>query len=136
LTQGFPYDVETQGKGMDLQIISLTPIYEMPWDQGELHVAKREHVVLYGLQDEAALIDATADEAERGAAIALEAIERLSGETYAEGFVSAITDDEDRFLEWRWTEGIEAAGFAHPTNRPFESDYLPIDVATGEESSG
>src|SRR5699024_4481465 len=33
-------------------------------------------------------------------------------------------------------EGIEAAGFARPTNRPFESDYLPIDVATGEESSG
>ena len=136
LTQGFPYHVTVEGERRDLQITSLEPVYEMPWDQGELHVVTREHVVLYGLADEADLVEAAADEAERAAVIALESIERLSGQTYADGFVSAITNDEDRFLQWQWSPGIDAAGFARPTSRPFPSDYLPVDVAVGEESSG
>jgi len=136
LTQGFPYHVTAEGEGLDLRITSLEPVYEMPWDEGELHVVTRGHVVLYGLTDEANLVEATADEAERAAVIALESIEQLSGETYADGFVSAITNNEDRFLAWQWSPGIDAAGFARPTNRPFTSDYLPVDVAVGEKSSG
>lgn len=48
LTQGFGYDITTTGSGEKLRISSFEPWTSMPWDEGPIHVATRDHVVLYG----------------------------------------------------------------------------------------
>lgn len=136
LTQGFPYRVTFEEEGADLTITSLEPTHYMPWDEGEIHVAERDHVVLYGMADEAALVDANADLAEEMAVRALEAIGTLAGDLHVEGFVSSITDEQQRFGEWQWEPNDDVAGFARPTSRPNPSPYLPENVATGDRTSG
>src|SRR5690606_22802947 len=80
MLHGFVYDITTEGSEDGLVITSLTPQHPMPWDDGEIYAVHNEHVVHYGLADERNLVDATADEAERTAKIALEAVQRLGGE--------------------------------------------------------
>lgn len=124
------------------KITSLTPAYHPnPWDEGDLHVAKRDHVVLFGMADEAALVDATADEAERSAVTAIETVRSMGGEVPQEGFVSAITDDPDRVTRWQFGSSspwdLDVAGFARPTLRPPSTEpWLDARIATGDATSG
>jgi len=124
------------------KITSLVPAYTPnPWDEGALHVVRRDHVVLFGMADEAALVEATADEAEASAVIALEAIRSLGGEVPQQGFVAAITDDAERFGRWEFGEGerwdFDIAGYARPTIRPVQVEpWLDARVATGTDTSG
>lgn len=112
-----------------------------PWDEGDLHVAQRDHVVLFGLSDEAALIDQTADLAESSAITALDTVRAMGGDLPQEGFVSAITGDESRFERWRYGARepgeMKAAGYARPTLRPVgPASWLDSTIATGFDTSG
>src|SRR5699024_3309058 len=64
LTQALPYVVTAEEEGEDLSITSFTPVHPMPWDEEGMHVARRDHVVLYGAGDEADFIDSHVDQAE------------------------------------------------------------------------
>ena len=142
LTQNFPYTLTTDGEGDDLVITDWEPLLPMPWDDGDIYVAKRDHVVLYGLESEKALVDANIETAEEAAVLALDTLERIGGQAPIDGFVSAITDSDDNFDGWLgrdeldWT--MDVAGFAASTQRPsFVIDnVVPPGVATGFESSG
>lgn len=142
LTQGFAYDIETTGTGDDLRITSFTPVSPMPWDEGTLYAARRDHVVLYGMADEQALVDAGIDEAEQGAVLALTTITELGASVPMTGFVSGITDDEERMRRWQFGEDAPEgdpwiAGYATATNRPsLRSDLFDADIAVGRASSG
>lgn len=124
------------------KITSLVPAYSPnPWDEGALHVVRRDHVVLFAMADEAALADATADEAEASAVIALDTIRSLGGEVPQEGFVAAITDNAERLGRWQFGNGerwdLDIAGYARPTIRPIQIEpWLDARVATGPDTSG
>lgn len=139
LTQNFAYELVLDGAGEDAKISGLTPKNSpMPWDDGEIYAVERDHVTVYGMADERALVDANADVAEEAAVLAFDTLERIGGEAPIDGFVVAFTDREDRFDRW-FGEDIEmnAAGFAGSTLRPNEyTDSLPPSVATGTRSSG
>lgn len=112
-----------------------------PWDDGDLHVAKRDHVVLFGLSDEASLVEQTADLAETSATTALDTVRAMGGDLPQEGFVSAITGDESRFVRWRYGARepgeMKAAGFARATLRPVApATWLDSTIATGYDTSG
>ncbi|MET3468292.1 hypothetical protein ACI2K6_05555 [Microbacterium sp. NPDC006705] len=123
-------------------ITSIVPAREPnPWDEGEIYVTKRDHVVLFGMSDEAELVDQNADAAERSAVIALDTIRALGGEPTQDGFVSAITDDDDRFQRWQYGKGtpwdMDVAGYARPTLRPqIAQRFLDPVIATGSDTSG
>lgn len=138
LTQNFPYEVTLDGEGDDAKIVGLTPKHRpMPWDDGEIYVAKRDHVVVYGLADEKALIDANADLTEEAAVLTFETLKKMGGEAPVDGFVVAYTDREDRFLRWFGDDlEMDVAGYAAPTLRPIDSSDLPPTVASGDETSG
>ena len=142
LTQAFSYDITTVGTGDDMRITTFEPQWAMPWDEGPIHVERREHVVLYGMADERALIEATVDVAEEGARLALSTITDLGGSTPMTGFVSGITGDQERMSRWEYGGedpgwDIEVAGYAEPTVRPpNRSDFLEDDIATGDRTSG
>lgn len=142
LTQGFSYDIVTKGEGEGMRITSFTPVMPMPWDEGRLYAAKREHVVLYGMADEQALVDATVDTAEQAAVLAIRTITDLGGTVPMTGFVSGITDDQDRMDRWQYGEDVPdgdptIAGYATATNRPaFRSDFFDADIAVGDATSG
>lgn len=141
LTQGYGYDITTTGSGEDLRISSFEPWTSMPWDEGPIHVVKRDHVVLYGMQDEKALVDATADTAEKAAVKAIDAIADLGGAVPMKGFVSGITASADRMNRWYGGEGkadeLEVAAYAQATERPAaRSDLFEPDIAIGGSSSG
>lgn len=142
LTQGFAYDIVTTGTGEDLRITSFTPVNPMPWDEGPLYAATRDHVVLYGMADERALVDASIDEAERGAVLAITTVTDLGGRVPMTGFVSGITDDEERMRRWQFGDDAPEgepwiAGYATATNRPsLRSDLFDSDIAVGRTSSG
>lgn len=141
LTQNFPYALTVEGEGDDLTITDWTPEFPMPWDYGDIYVAKRDHVVLYGLAGEQALVDANVDLAEESAQLALATLEQIGGSAPVDGFVAAITDDAEGFNTWLgrseldWT--MDVAGFARSTQRPaYASETIPPGVATGSASSG
>ncbi len=142
LLHGTAYTIETTGEGADLKITSFAPIgAPNPWDVGPLYVQERDHVVLFGLESEQALVDANIDAAEEAAALALDTASQLGAEIPQDGFLSAITDDPDRFTEWAFGASepaiIKAAAVARPTLRPYmPSDLLEPSVATGSENSG
>lgn len=142
LTQGFTYDITTKGDGDRMRLTSFTPVTPMPWDEGELYVARRDHVVLYGMADEQALVDATVDTAEQGAVLAIRTITDLGGKVPMAGFVSGITDDQERMDRWQYGEDVPEgdptiAGYATATNRPaFRSDLFEPDIAVGDATSG
>ncbi|WP_053351601.1 hypothetical protein [Leucobacter musarum] len=142
LLHGTAYAIETTGEGADLKITSFTPIGAAnPWDVGALYVQQRDHVVLFGLESEQALIDANIDAAEDTAKLALDTAEQLGAEVPQDGFVTAITGDPERFTEWAFgpTEPavVKAAAVARPTDRPsMPSDLLEPSIATGRENSG
>lgn len=142
LLHGSYYTIETSGEGADLKITSFSPKgAPNPWDDGPLYVQKRAHVVLFGLESERALVDANIDDAEDAAVLALDTAEQLGAEIPQDGFLSAITDDPDRFSEWAFgpTEPsvIKAAAVARPTVRPSRpTDLIEPGVATGRENSG
>lgn len=142
LTQGFGYDITTTGDGDDLRITSFVPWSPMPWDEGPLHVAKRDHIVLYGMADEKELVEATVDVAERGAVLAIETITGLGGSVPMTGFVAGITDDQERMNRWQFGEDVHEgetriAGYATATNRPYaRSDLFESDIAVGDATSG
>ncbi|MEJ1092464.1 hypothetical protein [Microbacterium istanbulense] len=141
LTHGFGYDITTSGDGEDMRITSIEPQAPMPWDEGEIHVARREHVVLYGMADERDVVEANVDVAEEAARLALATITDVGGETPMVGFVSGITDDAERMHRWEYGDGgaeweMEVAGYAQPALRPpARSDFLEDDIATGDETS-
>lgn len=142
LTQGFTYDIVTKGDGDGMRITAFTPVTPMPWDEGALHVAKRDHVVLYGLADEKELVDATADTAEQGAVLAIRTITDLGGRVPMTGFVSGITDDQERMDRWQFGDDVPdgeptISGYATATNRPLHrSDLFDADIAVGDTTSG
>lgn len=162
LIQGFQYDVTfeptaDEGSSFDdynedgslkedtsemPKITSIVPAGDPnPWDEGPIHVAKRDHAVLFGMADESALVDANADAAEESAVIALDTIRAMGGDLPLDGFVSAITDDTARFERWLYGTGtqwdMDVAGFARPTYRPaMPATYLDPSIATGFDTSG
>lgn len=142
LTQGFGYDITTTGDGDDLRLTAFEPWMPMPWDEGPLHVAKRDHVVLYGMADESELVEATADTAEQGAVLAIETITDLGGSVPMSGFVSGMTADQDRMDRWQFGDDVpegdpHIAGYATATNRPFNrSDLFESDIAVGDRPRG
>ncbi|SDQ25766.1 hypothetical protein [Microbacterium sp. cf332] len=123
-------------------ITSIVPAREPnPWDEGEIHVAKRDHVVLFGMADEAELVEQNADAAERSAVTALDTIRALGGEPTQDGFLSAITDDGVRFERWQYGKGtpwdMDVAGYARPTLRPqMAQRWIDPTIATGSDTSG
>ncbi|RKE63917.1 hypothetical protein [Microbacterium sp. AG238] len=123
-------------------ITSIVPSREPnPWDEGEIHVAKRDHVVLFGMRDEADLVEQNADVAEQSAVTALDTIRALGGEPIQDGFVSAITGDDGRFERWQYGKGtpwdMDVAGYARPTLRPqMAQRFLDPAIATGADTSG
>lgn len=139
LTQNFPYELTLDGEGDDAKITGLTPKDSpQPWDEGEIHVAKRDHVVVYGLADERAFVEANADLAEEAAVLTFETLEKIGGEAPIEGFVVAFTEREDRFMRW-FGHDVEMgapSGFAAPTARPRDQDDVPPTVAVGDRSAG
>ena len=142
LLHGTSYTIETTGEGADLKITSFAPAgAPNPWDEGPLYVQEREHVVLFGLESEQSLVDANIDAAEDAAALSLETARQLGAETPQDGFISAITDDPERFTEWAFGEAepsvISAAAVTRPTLRPYlPTDLIEPSVATGRENSG
>ena len=138
LIQGFYYSVTWE----ENLLSSITPYYEpMPWDEGPIHVARAEHVVLFGAADEAALVDATLADAEAGAVRALDFVDSLGTDLPADGFVSAVTDSDERMYRWQYGSGegweMEVAGFAMPTSRPARPEpWLDPVIATGDGTSG
>ena len=142
LTQGYGYNITTTGSGDDLRITEFTPWMPMPWDEGAIHVAKRDHVVLFGLDDEKELVEANADTAERGAQLAIEAITDLGGAVPMNGFISGITADAQRFSRWQYGDrtpegNMQIAAYAQATERPsMRSDLFEPDIAVGDATSG
>lgn len=144
LTQGFEYLITTSGSDDDLRITSFTPDMDiLPWDDGKLYVERRDHVVLFGLEDEKDIVIATADEAERSAVATLDIATRMGGSVPQTGFTAGITGSEDRMNRWRFGNGekpegiVEAAGFAMSSYRPQRaSEILDPAIATGEETGG
>ncbi len=157
LIQGFTYTVtfepgSDRGRSFDqyeqtdepeaATILSVVPTYEPnPWDEGSIHVAMRDHVVLIGMSDEADLVERNADVAEQSAVIALDAIRALGGEPTQDGFVSAITDDPERFSRWQYGQGtpwdMDVAGYARPALRPnLPERFIDPQIATGTDTSG
>lgn len=142
LTEGFGYDITTTGYGDGMRITSFTPVSPMPWDEGRLYVAKRDHVVLYGMADEQALVDANVDTAEKAAVLAITTITDLGGRVPMNGFVSGITADQARMDRWEFGSDVPQgdatiAGYAKATSRPaFRSDLFESDIAVGDATSG
>lgn len=141
LTQGYGYDITTTGSGEKLRISSFEPWTSMPWDEGPIHAVKRDHVVLYGMEDEKALVDATADTAEKAAVKAIDAIADLGGTVPMKGFVAGITDSHDRMNRWyagdEETVDLDVAAYAQATQRPASrSDLFESDIAVGGSTSG
>ena len=142
LTQTFDYDVVySVNEGEELRSSSITPTAQsrMPWDDGEIYVAKGEHVVLFGLKSEQALIDSTFAEAESSAELALSTVKQMGGDPPVDGFVAAITADPEVFSRWYGPDQavFEVAGVAKTTPMP-GADVLQIDseIATGDGNSG
>ncbi|MFG6503015.1 hypothetical protein [Microbacterium sp. P05] len=152
LIQGFEYTVTLSPSlesedpndpyATDRKIVSIVPANEPnPWDEGALHVVKRDHVVLFGMADESALVEANADTAEQAAVTALEAIRAMGAQVPQDGFVSAITGDEGRFTRWEYGTGtpweMDVAGYARPALRPDSpEEWLDPTIATGADTSG
>lgn len=142
LTQGFGYDITTTGDGDDMRITTFEPWRSMPWDEGPLYAVTRDHVVLYGMADEKALVDANVGTAERGAVMAIEAITDLGGSVPMVGFVSGITADQERMDRWQFGDDVPdgdplIAGYASATSRPAgRSDLFEPDIAVGDNTSG
>ncbi|MBK0420628.1 hypothetical protein JD292_00855 [Leucobacter sp. CSA2] len=142
LTQSYQYDVTYKvNEGDDLKIATFKPTADnwMPWDDGEIYVVKRPHVVLFGMASEKKLVDSTADVAEESAVIALDSLKKLGGTAPVKGFVAAITDDEKRFSRWYGPNqaAFDVAGIATQTLKP-GSEVLELDpeIATGDGNSG
>ncbi len=142
LTQSFNYDVSySVNDGDTLKISAVTPTADsrMPWDDGEVYAAKRDHVVLFGLASEKALIDGTVEEAEAAAKLALDKTKQMGGDPPLDGFVAAITDSEDAFSRWYGPDQVvfDVAGIATQTLKP-ASTAMEIDpeIAVGEGNSG
>jgi hypothetical protein len=124
------------------RITSMVPSNDPnPWDEGPVYVAKREHVVLVGMADESALVEATVDDAEAAAVTALDELREMGANLPQDGFVSVITNDDARFQRWLYGKGtpweMDAAGFARPTDRPdAPASWLDPSIATGFDTSG
>ena len=142
LTQQFRYDMVLDSEDADdATIVSLTPQHSMPWDEGEIHVVKRDHVIVYGRADERDLIDRNADTAEEAAIIAFQTLENIGGTAPTSGFNMMITDSEDRFNGWMNNafedSEMHPAAVAQSTMRPaYPEPFMPESTATGPYSSG
>lgn len=136
------YDVGTDGSGEDLTVTSFEPVNPQPWDECRIHVAKRDHVVLYGAAEEKDDIDSQADAAEEDAAAVLKAVDGLNGEAFMSGFTAAVTADPDRYAAWYtnaqaggwpssfYTAANEIAGAVSiHRERPPASEATPATVA-------
>ncbi|WP_040167686.1 hypothetical protein [Microbacterium gorillae] len=139
LLQGSYYRVTWDDSGA---LATFEPYFApLPWDGGPLHVARAEHVVLFGASDEAALIDAELATAEQSAVLALDELKALGGQVPVTGFLAAITDSTERLTRWHFGDDAEwdmaVAGFAGSAFRPPRDEpWLPARIATGEVSSG
>ena len=135
--QGAYYSVELTGQGADRRISQITAASSPePWDQGELHVQRRDNVVLFSQNDESALVDEQIDAAQRGAERALALLDELGGTSPVDGFVIAVTSDADRFRRWQFGEdepwAMNVSAFARPMVRPDVAQrWLEADVAVG-----
>ncbi|MFD5599117.1 hypothetical protein ACFWHR_03570 [Leucobacter sp. NPDC058333] len=144
LTQGFTYKITTAGSDDDLRITSFVPgDVIMPWDDGKLYVERRDHVVLFALEDERALVTEHIDEAERSAVETIDLATKMGGEIPQTGFASGITGSDERFERWRFgtevpTEGkVDASAFARPSFRPYQaSEIIDPKLAVGSETGG
>lgn len=147
LLQGYRYLVtlgpETSSDDENRTIVSFTP-ENAPnaWDEGPIHVVKREHSILFGMSEEADLVESTADVAEESAVLALDHLRSMGGQPAQQGFVSGVTADAERFGRWRHGKkddpwAMDVAGFARQTLRPtLAAPWIDPTIATGIESSG
>ncbi|MBS3183153.1 hypothetical protein [Leucobacter manosquensis] len=143
LTQGSYYRITTTGSGDSLRITSFVPRDVIqPWDDGKIYVERRDHVVLFALEDERELVTRTIDEAEEAAVTTLELATRMGGDVPQTGFTSGITASNERLERWRYgnlekPEGeIDAAGFARSSYRPQGSEIIDPSIATGQATGG
>ncbi|MEJ6488242.1 hypothetical protein PQI23_00705 [Leucobacter sp. USCH14] len=144
LTQGSYYRITTTGSGESLRITSFVPRDVIqPWDDGKLYVERRDHVVLFALEDERELVTRSIDEAEEAAVTTLELATRMGGDVPQTGFTSGITGSDERLERWRYgnsekPEGeIDAAGFARSLYRPSQaSEIIDPTIATGDATGG
>lgn len=146
LLQGYRYLVglgpETSSDDENRTIVSFTPENgPNAWDEGPIYVAKRDHSVLFGMSDEAELVESTADVAEESAVIALDHLRAMGGQPAQEGFVSGVTGDAERFRRWQYGKddpwAMDVAGFARQTLRPtLPAPWIDPTIATGVETSG
>lgn len=139
LIQGYYYTVTWT----DDKISSIVP-YDRPapWDEGPIYVARAAHVVLIGMEDERALVDANLAVVEQGGADALGLIARYVKDLPLDGFVAAVTGSADRMHRWQWGDNpagwdMEIAGVAMATSRPHQPEpWLDPRIATGDNASG
>lgn len=141
LTQMFSYTMAFEGEYDDAVIVGLEAENPMPWDEGEVYVAKRDHAVVYGAADERALIDEYADLTEESATLSLETLAAIGGSAPTEGFNVIFTDDAGRFDRWSGlTQSdmeMHVAGVAASTSRPSSlNEFMPPTTAVGPYSSG
>lgn len=143
LTQGSYYRITTMGSDESLRITSFVPRDVIqPWDDGKLYVERRDHVVLFALEDERDLVTRSIDEAEEAAVTTLELATRMGGDVPQTGFTSGITGSNERLERWRYgnqvkPEGeIDAAGFARSSYRPQASEIIDPEIATGQATGG
>lgn len=140
--QGAPYSALVTVDGGVARITGLEPAGNPnPWDEGPLYVVTNPHSVTYGLEEEQAIVDANAATVEQSAVEALEiAASRSDVELPLKGFMAAITDDQERYGQWRGIaedEGhAQSGGFARVTQLPSHlSDGIADDIAVGTDYS-
>lgn len=137
---GQDYEVTTEERDDDIVITSFRQIgAPMPWDEGELYVAKRDHAIVYGLADERSLVDSSADSAEAAASKLLEMATQLGSTVPQKGFISAVTAQEERLQRWHATsEGLtEISGFARAAFQPSApSSIMDPRLASGGRIGG
>lgn len=137
---GQHYTVTTEVTGEDVTITSFVQAGPpMPWDDGRLYVQKREHVIVYGLEDERALVDETVEIAEKAAATLLALATSVGSEVPQQGFISAVTARDERLQRWYdTTAGLtEIGGFARRARQPnLSTAMMDPRIAAGGRTGG
>lgn len=137
--QGGYYSITLSSTDAEATIAAIEPLYQpQPWDEGTLHVVKRDHVVVFGHADEASTVDRFVDEAEGAAVTAFDTLKKIGGEAALTGFVTVITGDAARQQRWEYgtavPDAIDVAGFHSSMYRPPQQEpWLRGDVATGSD---
>lgn len=136
--QGGYYDTTWEGD----RLATLSPTAEpAPWDDTALTARRADRVTLYGAADEAGLLDDNITVATDAAERARQIVTDLGGTPLVDGFLVALTDDDDRMRRWQFGQragwAMDIAGFAVTRARPADGEpWIPAEVATGPGSSG